>query len=43
MWNLKKNTNECIYKPETDSQTYGYQRWGEQLTGTKLTYTNYHK
>ena len=36
MWNLKKNdTNELIYKTETDSQlrkqTYGYQRgkWGE--------------
>ena len=31
MWNLKKNndTNELIYKTETDSQTlktYGYQR-----------------
>ena len=21
MWNLKKDTNELIYKPETDSQT----------------------
>ena len=30
MWNLKYNTNELIYKTETDSQilktTYGYQR-----------------
>ena len=30
MWNLKINTNELIYKTETDSQmwkiTYGYQR-----------------
>ena len=30
MWNLKKNTNESMYKIETDSQTqktnYGYQR-----------------
>ena len=29
MWNLKNNTNELIYKTETDSQrkqTYGYQR-----------------
>ena len=30
MWNLKYNTNELIYKAETDSQnrkqTYGYQR-----------------
>ena len=32
MWNLKNNTNELIYKTETDSQTqkqtYGYQ-WGK--------------
>ena len=29
MWNLKNNTNEYIYKTETDSQTqetYGYQK-----------------
>ena len=29
MWNLKKNTNELIYRTETDShrtQTYGSQR-----------------
>ena len=29
MWNLKNNTNKCIYKTETEShrkQTYGYQR-----------------
>ena len=30
MWNLKKNTNESIYKTEIDSQnrkqTYSYQR-----------------
>ena len=29
MWNLKNNTDEAIYKTETDShrkQTYGYQR-----------------
>ena len=30
MWNLKNDTNELIYKTETDSQTqkitYGYQR-----------------
>ena len=34
MWNLKYNTNELIYKTETDSQilktTYGYQR-GKQV------------
>ena len=30
MWNLKNDTNELLYKIETDSwtskQTYGYQR-----------------
>ena len=36
MWNLRNNTNELIYKTETDSQTqktYGYQRengWRER-------------
>ena len=36
MWNLTNNTNELIYKTETDSQTqktYGYQRekgWRER-------------
>ena len=32
MWNLKRNdTNELMHKPETDSQTYGYQGegWGK--------------
>ena len=37
MWNLKKNdTNEFIYKTETDShrkQTYGYQRGKVQGEG----------
>ena len=36
MWNLKSDTNELIYRTETDSQaqkTYGYQRgktWWEE-------------
>ena len=39
MWNLKYDTNELIYKTETDShwkQTYGYQRgrgWGRNQLG----------
>ena len=37
----KNNINECVYKPETDSQTTGHQRWGEQLIGTTLTYANH--
>ena len=28
--NLKYGTNEAIYKTETDSQTYGYQRGQEE-------------
>ena len=39
MWNLKKNTNELIYKTETDSQVskinYGYQR-GKVMGRDKL-------
>ena len=27
MWNLKHNTNECIYKTETDSQTSKTNLW----------------
>ena len=27
MWNLKYNTNEFIYKTETDSQTYTTKLW----------------
>ena len=50
MWNLKNNTNESIYKPETDShrkQTYGYQKWeggqeGWQIRSMGLTDTNYY-
>ena len=27
MWNIKKNTNESIYKTETDSQTWKMKLW----------------
>ena len=27
MWNLKNDTNELIYKTETDSQTSGINLW----------------
>ena len=27
MWNLKNNTNECIYKTDTDSQTQTTNLW----------------
>ena len=40
-WNLKNNTNELIYKTETDSQrkqTYGYQRGKRE--GNKLRVLN---
>ena len=50
MWNLKNNTNDSIYKMETDSQTYktnlGYQTGqggGEgQTRSMGLTNTNYY-
>ena len=49
MWNLKKNdTNELIYKTETDSQTLKENVWlpkGKkqegQIRSSGLTYTNY--
>ena len=41
MWNLKYDTNELIYKTETDSQTYKIDFWlikgrkvGEKLIGS---------
>ena len=48
MWNLKNNTNECIYKTETDSQTQKTDLWlpkgrgrGEgQIRNMGLTGTN---
>ena len=48
MWNLKNNTNEYIYKTETDrhrKQTNGYQRgWGDKLgVWDQQTQTTIHK
>ena len=49
MWNLKNNTNECIYKIETESQTkqtFGYHREERsvkgQIRGMGLNETNYY-
>ena len=51
MWNLKPDTNELIYKPETDSQTQRTDLWlpgrkwgvGEERTGSLgLTDADYH-
>ena len=49
LWTLKYDTNELIYKTETDNrhrkQTYGYQRGrgGEgYTTSLGLTYTHYY-
>ena len=46
MWNLKYDTNEPIYKIETDSQTQKTNQWlqrGErQLRGMRVTDTNYY-
>ena len=30
MWNIKNNTNELIYKTETDSQTYKTNLWSQR-------------
>ena len=51
MWNLKNNTNEYIYKTETDSQTQKTILWlpkGQgivegQIRDMVLTDTNYYK
>ena len=46
IWNLKNNTNESVYKIETDSQTQKTNQWlqrGErQLRGMRVTDTNYY-
>ena len=33
MWNLKHNTNELIYKTETDSQTQKTKLWSPKGKG----------
>ena len=49
MWELKDDTNELIYKTETDSQTLKTNVWlpkekhgGRDKLGVGLTYTHYY-
>ena len=45
MWNLKNNTNESIYKTETNSKTWKTNLWLPNRKGSGgsmgLTFTNY--
>ena len=48
MWNLKYDTNELIYKTETDLQTWKTNLWlpkekgGGKIKSFGLTYTHYY-